>query len=181
MANLEELGIYDLVVWFCINLWPAAGIFGHGIIRDRYLAPVGMVRNHSYVEQNGIRYGAYHHTSGKGYCYAYIDNHRDAVRIERVLRIELPGQPELHCTCTLVRRFQVPQIQPQFPWDAWAGNLGTASWEYDELGEVEAISSSRFSGVFALFDLPMSYGRYWVTVALDSVSLEPPQDNEDDL
>ncbi|QRV73450.1 Transposase family tnp2 [Ceratobasidium sp. AG-Ba] len=180
VVNIQELGIYELVVRFCVELWPEAGIFGPGIVRNRYLAHVGMVRNYSYLERDGICYGAYHHTSGKGYCYGYIDNHCDPVRVERILHIEIPGEPVLSCTCALVRHFLVPQIKPRFPWDAWAASLGTASWEYAGLGEIKAISSTRFSGVFALFDIPMSYGRYWVTVALDSVSLEQHWNNEDE-
>ncbi|QRW10224.1 Transposase family Tnp2 protein [Ceratobasidium sp. AG-Ba] len=178
LVDLEKLGLYELVTGFCINLWPDAGIFGPGMVRDRYFAPVGMVRGYSYVELNGIRYGSYHHSSGNGYCYGYIDDQRTPVRIKRVLSIQVPGDPELSCICALVRRFQAPRIEPQFPWDTWAGNLGAASWEYNELGNIEAISHTRFSGAFALFKIPMSYGDYWVTVALDSVSLEQRPDNE---
>ena len=53
-----------------------------------------------------------------------------------------------------------------------------SSWAYGELGELIAIQVHRFSGTFALFDVEMSYGRYWVTVALDSIS--PERDDVDD-
>jgi hypothetical protein len=59
-----------------------------------------------------------------------------------------------------------------------AGYLGASSWQHDRLGELTAISATRFSGTFVLFDVPMSYARYWVTVALDSIS--PEQDVDDD-
>lgn len=59
-----------------------------------------------------------------------------------------------------------------------AGHLGTSSWQHGELGELRGISATRFSGTFALFDVPMSYGRYWVTVALDSIN--PERDDDDD-
>lgn len=98
--------------------WPDAGVFGPGMVRDCYLSPVGMVWNHSYVEHNGIRYGAYEHTSGKGYCYGYIDN-RCPVCIERVLHIECPGEANMRCVCALVCPFQPPRIEPNFPWGAW--------------------------------------------------------------
>lgn len=62
--------------------------------------------------------------------------------------------------------------------DCRAGHLGVSSWEYGVLGELIAIPATRFLGVFALFDVPMSYGRYWVTVALDSVSPERDVDDE---
>jgi hypothetical protein len=102
VVNIEQLDIYDIVLQFCVELWPAAGIFGPGMVLNHYLAPVGMVRNHSYVKCNGIRYGAYQHTSGKGYCYAYIDQ-RNAVCIKHILYIEFPGMPNMHAVCMLVR------------------------------------------------------------------------------
>lgn len=77
-----------------------------------------MVRNHSYVEHNGIRYGAYKHTSGRGYCYGYIDQ-RHPVRIEQVLHIEIAAEQEMRCVCALVRLFNMPGPEPHFPWDAW--------------------------------------------------------------
>ncbi|KAG8686951.1 hypothetical protein FRC08_012245 [Ceratobasidium sp. 394] len=158
-------------------MWPHAGIFGPGMVQNHYLAPIGMVRNHSYVEYNGIRYGANEHTSGKGYCYGYIDG-RQPVRIERVLYIEFPGEAAMNCICALVRAFQPPQVEPIFPWDTWSGSLGVSSWAYGELGELIAIPVHRFSGALALFDVPMSYGRYWVTVVMDSVS--PERDDIED-
>jgi hypothetical protein len=118
MVDLERLGLYDIVLQFCMALWPAAGIFGPGMVLNHYLAPEGMVRNHSYVEYNGIRYGAYQHTSGKGYCHAYIDGHHP-VRIERILHVEFPGEAGLHCVCALVHPFQLPRVEPRFPWDTW--------------------------------------------------------------
>ena len=116
--DLNEFDLYETVLQFCATIWPEAGIFGPGIARRTYLAPVGMVRNHSYVEYDGIRYGAYEHSSGKGYCYGYVNGQQPA-RIDRVLHIMIPGQPEMQCTCALVRMFQPPQPEPQFPWDVW--------------------------------------------------------------
>ncbi|QRV94930.1 Transposase family Tnp2 protein [Ceratobasidium sp. AG-Ba] len=171
LIDLEKHHLYDLVLKFCITKWPDAGIFGPGVVRQCYLSPTGMVRNHSYVEYDGIRYGAWEHTSGKGYCYGYIDG-RQAVRIDRILHIKFPGVPNMSCVCALVRLFQTPPIEGSFPWDAWAGHLGVHNWAYGQLGELVAISATRFSGTLALFDIPMSYGRYWVTIALDSVSAE---------
>ncbi|KAF8597086.1 hypothetical protein BDV93DRAFT_411443, partial [Ceratobasidium sp. AG-I] len=177
VIDMEQLRIYELVLQFCVELWPDAGVFGPGMVRTHYLAPTGMVRGHSYVEYNGIRYGAYQHTSGKGYSYAYIDG-RCSVRIERILLIEFPGQVHMRSVCALVRPFQLPRVEPHFPWATWAGHLGASSWEHGELGDTVAILATRFSGTFALFDVPMSYGRYWVTVAMDSIS--PERDEDDD-
>lgn len=85
---------------------------------ERYLPAVGLVRNHSFVEQDGVRYGSYHHTSGRGYCYGYIDG-RYPVRIERILNIVFPEEPELRSLCVLVRPFRPPTEEPLFPWNAW--------------------------------------------------------------
>ncbi|EUC58848.1 hypothetical protein RSOL_281650 [Rhizoctonia solani AG-3 Rhs1AP] len=51
-------------------------------------------------------------------------------------------------------------------------------WAYNKLSAPVAISVKRFVGTFAMFDVPMAYGRYWVTVALDSTSLENDDDND---
>jgi hypothetical protein len=116
--DLGKYNLYDLVLQFCIAMWPDAGIFGPGMVQQRYLSPVGMVRNYSYMEHDGIRYGAYKHASGIGYCYGYIDD-RYPVRINHVLRIAFPGEPDMHCVCVLVRRFQPPRVEARFPWDEW--------------------------------------------------------------
>ncbi|CUA74597.1 Protein CSF1 [Rhizoctonia solani] len=175
VINLRNEGLYEAVLNFCIEKWPRAGIFGPGMPQRVHLPPKGFVRHHSYVEHNGIRYGGFYHTNGKGYCYGYIDG-RQAVRIDRVLHIEFPGHPRLRGTCVLVRLFRHPPVEPRFPWNTWANHLGISTWLHDELEPVIAISANRLSGVFALFDIPRTDGRYWVTVALDSVS--PEEDEE---
>jgi hypothetical protein len=99
-------------------MWPDEGVFGPGMVQRLYLPPVGCVRNFSYVEYDGIRYGSHHHTSGRGYSYGYI-NDRYPVRVELILYIEFPGRPNLRTICVLIRRFQLPQIEARFPWDTW--------------------------------------------------------------
>ncbi|QRV74708.1 Transposase family Tnp2 protein [Ceratobasidium sp. AG-Ba] len=179
LVNLEALNLYHMILQFCVEIWPNSGIWGgNGMVQTHYLDPEKTVRNYSYVEYNGIRYGARQHTSGIGYCYGYIDS-RYPVLIERILYIEFPGEAELRCICALVRKFQTPLVQPNFPWDAWSVHLGVASWAYNELGAPTIIPIHRFSGTLALFDISMSYGRYWVTVALDSVQPERDDINED--
>lgn len=108
--------LYCLVVDFCNLVWPDAGIFGDGEVRQLYLPREGAMRNFSYVEYDGLRYGAYQHTFGRRACYGFI-NQRLAVRIERILYIEFPRNPEMRTICAIVRHFQVPGIAPIFPWD----------------------------------------------------------------
>jgi hypothetical protein len=51
-------------------------------------------------------------------------------------------------------------------------------WEHGALSELVAIPVSEFAGIFALLTVPMSYGHYWVTVALNN--LEPEEGVGDD-
>lgn len=118
VLDLEEAGIYDLVLDYCTDLWPDAGLFSHGMVDQVHFPPVGVVRNFSYVEHDGLRYGSCLHTSGKGYMYGFI-NSRQPVRVERILQVEIPGHPNLRTILALVRQFQPPCIEPDFPWNAW--------------------------------------------------------------
>jgi hypothetical protein len=83
-----------------------------------HLPPMGMVQTFSYVEHNELCYGSFLNTSGKGYCYGYIDGCQP-VRVDRILMVDIPGNPNLHTTLALVRQFQPPSIEPEFPWDTW--------------------------------------------------------------
>jgi hypothetical protein len=56
-------------------------------------------------------------------------------------------------------------------------HMGSASWAYEELSDPVAITVDWFSGVFALVDINMSYGHYWVMQAMDNV--QPELDNEE--
>ena len=105
---------------FCIRKWPHAGIFGDGMAQDIiYLPPRGTIRRYSYVEYNGTCYGSFHHKSGQGYCYGYVGQEHHAARIEWILGVDFPGHPELHTVCVFIRRFELPIIEPDFPWSRW--------------------------------------------------------------
>jgi hypothetical protein len=54
-----------------------------------------------------------------------------------------------------------------------------ASWTYDALSELTPISLERFSGLFALVDIQMTYGRYWITQSLDNVQAEIGDDENE--
>ncbi|CEL55034.1 LPS-assembly protein [Rhizoctonia solani AG-1 IB] len=116
----EYEGIYELFVDFCQRKWPHAGIFGNGMAPDRiYLPPNGLIRAFSYVEYNSTRYGSFHHTSGRGYSYGYLGQERNAARIEHILSVDFPGHPELRTECIFFRQFQLPEVEPAFPWSHW--------------------------------------------------------------
>jgi hypothetical protein len=59
-------------------------------------------------------------------------------------------------------------------------NLGTASWVFDELEDLEATGIDTLSGAFALFQVPMLQANYWVTVSLDTLSpaCDDPEDDD---
>jgi hypothetical protein len=57
--------------------------------------------------------------------------------------------------------------------------MGSASWAYNELSELIAVTVEELSGVFALVNICMSYGHYWITQALDNVQPELDYDNDD--
>ncbi|CAE6410562.1 unnamed protein product [Rhizoctonia solani] len=174
----EHNGIYELFMEFCRRTWPHAGMFGDGMPpSELYIPRKGLIRNFSYVEHNGIRYGSFHHTSGRGYCYGYVGQEHHAARIEWVLSVDFPGRLELRPVCVIIRRFQLPEIEPEFPWSRWNINLGTASWAFNELDEPEAVAVDALSGAFALFKVPMSEADYWVSVSLDTLS--PARDDPD--
>ena len=44
--------------------------------------------------------------------------------------------------------------------------LGIDAWAFDQLSPVEAVRADQFSGVFALSDIEMTYGHYWLTFAM---------------
>ncbi|KAG8685574.1 hypothetical protein FRC09_014663 [Ceratobasidium sp. 395] len=172
-------GLWRLVVAHCDQVWPDEGIFGLDDVRVTYLPREGAVRNYSYVEHDAIRYGSCLHTSGRRACYGYIDG-RQAVRVERILGIEIPDRADMRTICVVVRYFQMPEFEPDFPWYDWRVHLGIDHWEYNQLGELAVIPVSRFSGVFALMRVPMSYAEYWVTVALNSLEPEEERHRVDD-
>jgi hypothetical protein len=47
--------------------------------------------------------------------------------------------------------------------------LAYASWAFEEFEEPEIVSLDSITGTFALEDIELTYGHYWVTVAMDRV------------
>ncbi|KDN42594.1 hypothetical protein RSAG8_06737, partial [Rhizoctonia solani AG-8 WAC10335] len=181
LRKTEFGGLYPMFLNFCVHKWPHAGIFGDNMAQGRlYVPPKGVIRIYSHVEYNGTRYGSFNHTSGRGYCYGYVGPEHHAARIEWIMGVDFPDHPELHTICIFIRRFQPPIAEPDFPWGHWDINLGTASWEFDELDDLETVAVDSLSGTFALFEVPMLQADYWVTVSLDSISpeREDPDDDE---
>ncbi|KAF8594557.1 hypothetical protein BDV93DRAFT_515687 [Ceratobasidium sp. AG-I] len=159
-----------LVLEFCWRLWPAHCFYGSGLAIPGgfFVPPEGAVRKHAYVEYDGLRYGSYWHSGGRCACYGFINN-QQPVRIEQVLLIEIPQNPQL----------QTIYIEPDFPWSAWQGHLGATNWKYNTLGPTISVPAAHFSGVFALIDHRMSYGHYWVTLSLKNIQEDFEEEQED--
>ncbi|KAF8595180.1 hypothetical protein BDV93DRAFT_481245 [Ceratobasidium sp. AG-I] len=179
--NIQQLGIYNTVLDFCRQMWPAHRFYGPGVVIPGgiYVPPEGAVRKHAYVEYDSLRYGSCWHSGGRRACYGYITN-QQPVRVEQVLSIEIPNNPRLRTICVLVRLFRRPEIQPNFPWSAWQDHLGIAHWKFNTLAPSTSMPVANFAGVFALIDHQMSYGHYWVTVALKGLQ-EDFEDAQDGL
>ncbi|KEP45483.1 transposase family Tnp2 protein, partial [Rhizoctonia solani 123E] len=53
-----------------------------------------------------------------------------------------------------------------FPWTHWNEILAIDAWEYDRLAALEVVPPTAFTGVFALSDLTMPNGHFWITIAM---------------
>jgi hypothetical protein len=152
--------------------------------------------SYSYIEIDGLRYGAGNSTRGEKYCYAYID-HRRPVHIDYIFKIKHQRNradlPALETTCAIVRPLlQVPDA-PEFPWDIQcvflfitanckfnhlccsAADLGTGTWLADVLGDCEVVNILQLSGQLVLCPLPLDEDALWITIPHDHVSPSSPQ------
>ncbi|KAG9118995.1 hypothetical protein FRC07_006209 [Ceratobasidium sp. 392] len=68
--------------------------------------------------------------------------------------------------------------EPDFPWMPYARRLQIQHWAYDSYNEPEVIAITSFSRSFALGDVVMSYGHYWITFAMKPV--DPEYDDKDE-
>lgn len=118
--NLRTTGLWNPVLEHCRQSWPGLQFYGPGLAIPGgiFLPAQGAVRRHAYIEYDAIRYGSHRHSGGRRACYGYID-HRQPVRVDWVLSIEIPTHRHLKTICVLVQRFQAPEIRPNFPWTAW--------------------------------------------------------------
>ncbi|KAG8688983.1 hypothetical protein FRC09_012631 [Ceratobasidium sp. 395] len=65
-----------------------------------------------------------------------------------------------------------PAARPIFPWSHRAEELGIHSWEFKELGPMEVVPATAFTGVFALSDIEMENGHYWLSFAMINTTPE---------
>ncbi|KAG9077295.1 hypothetical protein FS749_010833 [Ceratobasidium sp. UAMH 11750] len=119
----------------------------------------------------GVRYGSDKHYRGRKSRYGYIYNRRP-VLIKRIYQstVEVGGE-EHKAIAVMVRRFVKPDHEPVFPWNHWADALGINAWEFDQLDPAKAVPADAFTGVFALSDVELEAGHYWITFAM--INTEP--------
>ncbi|KDN42383.1 hypothetical protein RSAG8_06874, partial [Rhizoctonia solani AG-8 WAC10335] len=188
-------GYYRPMVDFCNNHRPEAlrnvVFYGFGEAPDWgelqvHIRPRGSTRSYPHFHRYSVRYGSANHYRGKKSRYGYIHN-QVPVLIQGIYEtmVEVWGQ-EYKFLAVMVQRFIAPGQEPAFPWNHWNNMLGIDAWEYGHLAPLEIVLPTAFTGVFALSDLTMTHGRFWITVAMlntrpeDLVGDEEPDDLEEE-
>jgi hypothetical protein len=116
----EQNGLYKLFVEFYRDKWPYIEILGDEMAPGQlYLHCKGLVCNFSYIKHKGIWYGAFHHSSGRGYYYEYIGQDHYGAHIEWILSANFADHSELRIICVIIRWFQSPEVEPEFSWSRW--------------------------------------------------------------
>ncbi|CCO36986.1 hypothetical protein BN14_11135 [Rhizoctonia solani AG-1 IB] len=160
---------WESVAAHCSLRIPNAVVYPYGLRPERgvRLTKKNSTRSLRHVHINGARYGTDFHRWAFNSCYAYIDAERHPVLIKRIYQVKLPVEGvDREVVCAVVQRFQPPAHKPGFPWDNWGDQLEIAAWQFAELDEPEVINVTQFSGTFALSDIEMETGHYWLTFAM---------------
>ncbi|KAG9124509.1 hypothetical protein FRC07_011347 [Ceratobasidium sp. 392] len=171
---------WDMVIDFCSHKL-GIPVYGHGIPPPGgvCLEAKGSTRCFPYVRLAGIRFGNDYQMRGYTSRYGYIDEMVPAL-IKRIYQcsFNIGGEPDPRIVlCAVVQRFMEHEHEPDFPWMPYARRLQIQHWAYDSYNEPEVIAITSFSGSFALGDVVMSYGHYWITFAMKPV--DPEYDDED--
>ncbi|KAI0691885.1 hypothetical protein C8T65DRAFT_538235, partial [Cerioporus squamosus] len=127
--------------------------------------------SYAYVTIAGVRYGTASTHRGKKYMYGYI-NGREAVRIERLLRVSQysPAHELMTAHVAIVRAFIPSPHAAEMPWNIHATDLGIDTWKGAQLGPPQVINMLQFSGHFALALVPYRLKQLWVTMSLCHVN-----------
>ncbi|KAG8724749.1 hypothetical protein FRC09_014814 [Ceratobasidium sp. 395] len=115
----------------------------------------------------------------RGYTsrYGYIGEMVPAL-IKRIYQCSFDideDNPRIVC-CAVIQQFVEHGHEPDFPWMRVARRLEIQHWAYNVYNEPEIVSLTSFSGLFALGDIVMSYGHYWMTFAVKPVDPEFEED-----
>ncbi|EUC60381.1 transposase family Tnp2 protein [Rhizoctonia solani AG-3 Rhs1AP] len=170
---------YQLMVNFCNHHRPEAlrGVvfYGFGGAPDEgelqvHIRSKRSTLSYPHFRRRGIRYGSANHHRGLRSRYGYIHG-RVPVLIQGIYEttVEVRDQ-EYKFLAIMVQRFVPPDEEPAFPWNHWNDTLGIDAWLYGRLARVEAVLPTIFTGVFALSDITMPDGHFWITIAMVNVS-----------
>ncbi|QRW10485.1 Transposase family Tnp2 protein [Ceratobasidium sp. AG-Ba] len=167
---------WDMVIDFCNTQINEAVVYSYGAPPNGgvRLEPRGSTRCFPYVHHGGIRFGNDFQTQGKSSRYGYIKD-LTPVLIRRIYQctFQLEDQDEPHrILCAVIQRFTPALEQAVLPWDEYVDRLEVQSWAYDELEPPKVVGVNVFTGVFALGDIELNFGRYWLTFAMKPVEPE---------
>ncbi|KAF8596318.1 hypothetical protein BDV93DRAFT_67352 [Ceratobasidium sp. AG-I] len=177
----EHAQFYRLMLQFCNDHNPFDGVVFYGAGRRPpggiYLRPTGSTHSYSHFFRHGVRYGSANHYRGKKSRFGFIQN-RVPVIIRGIYKttFEINGE-EHNFSAAMVQCFVMPERQPVFPWDEWAEFLGINAWAFEQFQPIEAVPLNIFTGVFALSDIEMTYGHYWLTFEMINTN---PEDRVED-
>ncbi|CAE6472201.1 unnamed protein product [Rhizoctonia solani] len=157
--------------------------YGHGLPPAEgdiqvHVSPNNSTLAYPHFRRYGVRYGSAKHSRGLKSRYGYIFG-RVPVLIQGIYetKVEVQGQ-EHKFLAVMVQRFVAPDLEPAFPWNHWNEILGIDAWLYNQLAPLEAVPPTVFTGVFALSDLEMTDGHFWITIAM--INTRPEDLAEDD-
>ncbi|QRV84956.1 hypothetical protein RhiJN_12972 [Ceratobasidium sp. AG-Ba] len=134
----------------------------------------GSTRCLPYVFHAGIRFGNDYQTRGYTSRYGYIGE-MVPVLIKRIYEclFNIEDQPEPRTViCAVVQRFVEHEHNPDFPWVRFAHRLEVQHWVYNSYNAPEVVDVTSFSGSFALGDIEMIYGHYWITFGMKPINPE---------
>jgi hypothetical protein len=114
-------GWYEEVLAYLKDIWQDSGV-NLVALSDRTPGAtfMGIVRSHTHVNIDGLRYGAASSNSGHSARFAYMDD-RIPIQIERIIHAREPPvqNAPLAADFAIVRRFVQDDDMPEFPWDIW--------------------------------------------------------------
>ncbi|QRV84445.1 Transposase family Tnp2 protein [Ceratobasidium sp. AG-Ba] len=172
--SVKHARFYELMVGFCNDHNPFDNAIFYGYGREPeggvHLSPRDSTLSYPNFFRYGVRYGSAGHSRGYRARYGYIDN-RVPVIIQGIYESTVRVQDQEHkFLAVMVQRFVVPNPQPLFLWNYWGDFMGIHAWEFEHFGPLEAVHPDAFSGVFALSDIEMTYGHYWITYEMANTS-----------
>ncbi|KAF8682495.1 hypothetical protein RHS04_02636 [Rhizoctonia solani] len=161
---------YPHMIEFCNNHYPFnnARFYGPGVRPPNgiYISPTNSTVMYSHFHRYGVRYGSAHHSRGYNSRFGFIYDRKPVIIKGIYATTVAVGDQDFTFVGAMVRRFILPVQQPVFPWDHWDELLQIQAWEYRQFAPVEPVPLSAFTGVFAMSDIQMSYGRYTLTFAM---------------